>query len=281
MFGYVIANDNDLTTEDRARYRAVYCGLCDALSRRGPAARLALSYDMAFIVLLLDSLYEPEHRDVCARCVMHPIKPCERCESEFTDYSADMNIALAYHKCLDDWRDDRNPFRLAEAKLIRKEYDSVRVRRAPQCAAIEESMNALRALEEADAGPDEAADCFGGLMAAIFAPREDIWSDKLRAAGAALGRFIYMMDAWEDCDADIRRGRYNPLKPRRARPDFDEECKALLTMLMADFSRGFEKLPLVEDIVLMRNIVYSGVWSRYEMKLARERAREKNGKGDA
>ena len=60
MFGYVIANKDIMTEEQEARYRACYCGLCRALQRRhGSLARLTLTYDMTFLILLLNSMYPP------------------------------------------------------------------------------------------------------------------------------------------------------------------------------------------------------------------------------
>ncbi len=60
MFGYVQANLSDLSEEERARYRAAYCGLCRTLGQRhGTLSRLSLTYDLTFLMLLLSSLYEP------------------------------------------------------------------------------------------------------------------------------------------------------------------------------------------------------------------------------
>ena len=56
MFGFVRPYTADLTQEEKARYRAVYCGLCRVLNERyGLAGRLGLNYDMTFLTLLLGS----------------------------------------------------------------------------------------------------------------------------------------------------------------------------------------------------------------------------------
>lgn len=109
-----------------------------------------------------------------------------------------------------------------------------------------------------------AADAFGALMGALFACREDRWADGLQRMGAALGRFIYMMDAYLDLPEDERRGRPNPLAPLRAAPEYEAQCKALFTLHLGECALEFEKLPLVEDADILRNILYSGVWTRYE-----------------
>ena len=275
MFGYVTANTRDLSPEQETRYRAAYCGLCETLkARHGAFARFALNYDFVFLVLLLDSLYEPEKRACDTHCAMHPLCARRHETSDFTAYAADMTIALYYHKCLDDWKDDRNLSRRAQAAFFRKRYDAASVLWPKQCEAIRCALAQLQTAErDAHASADAAAASFGEITAAIFAPRADQWTQTLRAFGMALGKFIYMMDAWEDCRKDVRRGSFNPLAADCLSPDFNAHCADILNVLMSDCAAEFEKLPLVEDIMLLRNVVYSGIWTRFEMKRAYERRR--------
>ena len=107
MFGYILPNLESLDDEEKARYRSVYCGVCRSLKARyGQMSRIGVSYDMAFLALLLGSLYEPEEACGQARCPVHPLAPQRYVRTPFTDYAADLSVALVYHKCLDDWRDD-------------------------------------------------------------------------------------------------------------------------------------------------------------------------------
>ena len=103
MFGYVRANLNDLSEQEKNRYRAFYCGLCQALGERhGQRGRMTLSFDMTFLTMFLGSLYEPEEKAGEMRCVPHPARPHHFVRTEITDYAADMTVALSYFKCLDD-----------------------------------------------------------------------------------------------------------------------------------------------------------------------------------
>ena len=73
MFGYVMANLKELEKPRRKRYSAVYCGICRAIRGQcSQSCRLGLSYDMAFLALLLMSLYEPEETEGNHACVLHP-----------------------------------------------------------------------------------------------------------------------------------------------------------------------------------------------------------------
>ena len=101
-----------------------------------------------------------------------------------------MNLALAYHKCMDDWRDERSLPQLLLARRMKKRYARVREDFPRQCQAMEECMARLSEIERRGGSADEAANCFGALMAALFSPRDDLWAGILSRLGAALGRFI-------------------------------------------------------------------------------------------
>ena len=78
-----------------------------------------------------------------------------------------------------------------------------------------------------------------------------------------LGRFIYLMDAYDDLEADRRRGRYNPLRDMSLQDDYEERILESLTLLIAESTDAFETLPLVKDMDILRNILYAGCWTRY------------------
>lgn len=280
MFGFVVANAQALTEAQRERYRGCYCGLCRALKARfGELTRLTLNYDMTFLILLLSGMYEPEETADLGRCGLHPLRPRSWWRSGFTDYAADMTVALAYFNCLDDYADEHRRTALVASKLLRRRYEEVRARWPEQCAAIEQALARLGELERAGvADPDAAADCSGALLGALFAVREDpVWNPRLRAFGEALGRLVYMMDACVDLERDRRRGCYNPLLGGDREMDRDEQTE-MLKMLAGDCAAAFEALPIVQDADILRNVLYSGIWSQYALA---EKKRAKGEKADA
>ena len=268
MFGYITPALDALTEEQRKRYRACYCGLCRTLKERyGDMGRLTLSNDMTFLFMLLSSLYEPEEKTGEARCALHPLKPKGYMQNEFADYCADMNIALAYHKGLDDWTDDHSLTGRAQAKLLTKAYRQVEERYPEKCKAIEACLQAIGCLEaEGNLQPDGPANLTARMLGMIFRVREDEWSDTMWEVGESLGRFIYLMDAYDDLPGDLRRKRYNPLKEYAGQEDYEAFCKDSLTLLAGEATEAFETLPLVQDIDILRNVLYAGVWMRYEAR---------------
>lgn len=272
MFGYVIANNEAMSPQEQQRYKSIYCGLCRTLEKRhGAMARMTLTYDMTFLILVLGSLYEPEAEKGCERCLPHPLKKHDYHSSEITTYAADMNLALSYLKLLDDWYDDRNLISLFQSLVFKRRYRKILKLYPRQCGVIQSRMKVLTELEDSkEADPDACARVFGELMAEVFVLHEDRWSQSLRAMAASLGQFIYIMDAVIDLEKDIKKRRFNPLIGF-----LDSDCgvchyEEILTMLIGDCTIEFEKLPLVEDVSIMRNILYSGVWAKYELHKAKK-----------
>ena len=94
MFGYVTLYRKGLADAEMDRYQAYYCGLCRTLGRRyGRTGQLALSYDMAFVAILLTALYDTPTAFSEGRCVPHPLKKRPRADNELLDYAADMTAA--------------------------------------------------------------------------------------------------------------------------------------------------------------------------------------------
>ena len=270
MFGYVAADPRHMEPAQLVRYRGCYCGLCRALKENcGGVCRLCLTYDVTFLVLLLSSLYEPEERSGCARCIAHPVRAHDWWQNELTRYGAYMNAALAYYNCLDDWHDERSVPRLLQAGLFRRAAREAAVRYPRQCAAITRQLDVISALERENAGVDALADAFGTLMAELFAYDErDHWTPALRRFGAALGRLIYVLDAVCDLEDDRKKNRFNPLLAFDAASP--EHFRGHLTLLAGDAAAAFEQLPLVRDAGLLRSILYSGIWQRYDRLIEKE-----------
>lgn len=306
MFGFIAPRLDEVEPEEKERFQAVYCGVCRALGRRcGQRCRLTLSYDMAFLALLLGSMYEPAEEQSEGRCPPHPANPRPYLMTECIDYAADMNVALAYYKSLDDWNDERSVPGRAAAAALEKPYRGVRERNPRACAAIEHYLGAIDELERAAGGgtarkgragsaagagadeatdaadsdaqaqeraaflreeaqnPDAAANLFGLLLGEIFAWRDDFWAEDLRRFGARLGKFVYLMDAVVDYEDDAKSGSYNPLVLSGEGP---EDMKADLEMLAAGAADAFERLPLEQDMHLLRSVLYSGMWQQYYAK---------------
>ena len=276
MFGYILANMEQLIPEDRYRYQSYYCGLCRTLKNRyGVFGQISLTYDMTFLVMLLTSLYEPDTKEDTTTCIAHPFEKHPYRRNVFADYAADMNVLFTYYKCRDDWTDDHKALKLGYGKLLKGAYRKIQSDYSKKVKRIDSLMRELAREEKAgNEDIDKMACIFGDILGEIFAVRKDEWEERLRTLGCFLGKYIYLLDAYEDIEEDIKKNRYNPLKKRYENPDFDEEIKTFLTMMMAGCSKEFEKLPVIENAEILRNILYSGVWYRYDVVRAKREKKE-------
>ena len=168
---------------------------------------------------------------------------------------------------LDDWEDDGRLLSLAESRTLRKAYDQVRRDYPRQCAVMTECMQELAELEKNRVEEiDLTSACFGRMMGEMFVWREDRWSDTLRRFGMALGQFLHVMDACMDLGADAARGRYNPFRRYYGLHDHEPRFRAVLKMLLGDCMRAFDRLPLVQDASLLKNILCVGLWTQFDRK---------------
>ncbi len=281
MFGYININQQILAEESRKAYQAYYCGLCRRLKQNcGTRGQMLLNYDMTFLVVLLTGLYELAHEETRITCALHPTRKQTVWINDATDYAADMNLILAYHNLIDDWKDERAYTKKAFARMLEGDYARVMERYPRQVRAVEEFMRRTEESERRrETNLDAAAGLTGEMLGEVFCWREDEWAEELRTLGFYMGKFIYIMDAYEDYDADLQKRGYNPLTfiANEREEDLDTLCRLLLTSMMSECAKSFERLPVLLHADILRNILYSGVWTKYEyLQLRKRRAEEKN-----
>jgi len=266
MFGYIVINKAEMKFKDFDTYQSYYCGLCKRLKEcYGRRGQMTLSYDMTFLIVLLTGLYEPETTINSVNCIAHPFEKHTARTNEYSDYAASMNLILTYYKCKDDWNDERKKKSYAVMQALRSKMEVIKKAYPEKVSRVSANLQRLSILEaENEQNIDLMAGLFGEIMAELFAVKHDEWEASLRKIGFFLGKFVYLMDAYEDVEKDIQSGNYNPFKKAFTEDtNFAENIRSLLTLMMAECSREFEKLPILMHTDILRNILYSGVWQKY------------------
>lgn len=261
MFGFVVANMEKLSQADQERYRSVYCGLCRTLGENhGMFSRLTLTYDMAFLILLLSSLDKTELADEGKIfCSLHPVKRRLAFINRHTKYAADLNLFLSYYQRKDDWIDEKKIGAFLQSKVFKNAIHTIEKKYPRHSEIMREGLRELADFEKTgEPNPDLPAAAFGKILGEVFVPDNHPQKDKLFVFGDKLGRFIYLMDAAIDLKKDLQQERYNPLV-------FVETTRheEILQILMADCTQAYQELPVLRDQELMENILYSGIWTRY------------------
>ena len=263
VFGFVVANPEKLTEAQRIRYKAVYCGLCEDLGKdRGFKCRMTLTYDLVFLAIVLSAVSGEYYTETSGRCPVYPSKKRKYLRNKYTSYAADMNIALAYYKYLDDWQDDKSVDAFAKSLLFKKEVERISKCYPKQCEGIKKCLAELAQVEKNGIlVPDIPSDIFGRLLGSIFAHEDFTEQQKLYDFGFALGKFIYVIDAVVDLKSDIRKKKYNPFVCYSF-----NDIEPVLRMIMADCVEKYNALSIKQDKEIIENILFSGVWTGYDSR---------------
>lgn len=274
MFGNVQPDQGELKVKELALYRAHYCALCKSIGKNySEAARLTLNYDCTFIALVLSGVMGgATYREM--RCAYKPLKkPAKVAEpSAATDFAADLNIILAWHKLCDDIADEgfmRRTGALLGRTALYGDYKNASRRSGELCAAAERGMHSLNEAEKSGCGIDESAAAFADLMhgAAMCAPIGNVARKKAFAAMlAALGRWVYALDAWNDRNADKEKGTYNPFNISADggadEASLKERAEIFLFNSIAEAERAYLLLRPLDGEAIVENILTEGCVKR-------------------
>lgn len=220
MFGYVRPALDRLSQEQKELYQSAYCGLCHAMGKRhGFWARFTLNYDLTLLAILLQTC-QADQTSVCRRCPAHPLRKPKAClGGSGMEKAADMSLILTWHKVDDDVR-DHGVFTGLPYRFVRWWFAKSYRRAAQACPGfdtqVRQGLTRLTQLEE-EKSPrlDEVAHQFAGILAAAAQDWESETQRRiLQQLFYHVGRWVYLMDGWDDLDEDLKCGRYNPLDAR-------------------------------------------------------------------
>ena len=220
MLGYVQIFKPDLKVREYEIYMGYYCGVCKYIGKEyGQLPRMALSYDAAFLALLLASVDEEPDAPVQEHCVAHHIKNKTIIRNAAIEYAGDVMLILAWYKMLDDAHDEGKVSAKAATRLLRRLHRKLQKKYPALCDGIEINLAKLGGLEEAKcASLDEAAESFSKIMEVIFRegarslyPDSSDLHETFARTGYHMGKWIYLIDAADDIEENIDSGAYNPL----------------------------------------------------------------------
>lgn len=273
MFGYVTICKHTLSENGYNVFKAYYCGLCKAIGKRcSQSARMGLSYDITFLALMLSSADSANADMKNKKCLLHPTRENICVENDkAVDYAADMGVILAYLKKLDDWHDDKSIKALLSMWFLHRAVRKARKRHPDIYSGIKTQLDKLSELEKnACSEIDLTADCFAKILELLFSP--DFISDKnekriLAWIGYNIGRWIYIIDAYNDLEKDIKQKNYNTFAMRHKNKTADE-VKALLkeeqldltlTLTLENAASAYDLLKVYKNKEVLDNIIYTSL----------------------
>ncbi|MDR1891634.1 MAG: DUF5685 family protein [Oscillospiraceae bacterium] len=284
MFGYIRVCKPELKVKDFETYKAVYCSLCREMGKKyGRLTRFALSYDFAFLALLRMSLAEEHAGFAKGRCVFNPLKKCKYAIScPELSFSASAAVLLVYYKLLDDIADGGFVKRLiARLALIPFVFARKKALRAhPETDLI--IANAITGQQKVEAdkvsGADAAAEPTAKLLQSLFSLNTTDEQTKrvLERLGYCLGKWIYLADAADDLEKDLKHGNFNPFANEAGqsanitpgdKPAIEaarERARGTMNLCAYEAGLALELLPVKRFGEILKNVIYSGCDRRIE-----------------
>ena len=267
MFGFVRINKMDLTFREYENYKGYYCGLCKYLKENhGEISRIGLNYDITFLIVILSAIYKPKTNIFEEVCLVSPFKRKKKLINDITEYAASMNILLTYYKLEDNLLDDKGVKDILAYNLYKSKLKMAHKKYPHKSQIIKEQMKLLNELEKnKEYNIDKVSNTFGELMGEIFAYKKDKYEDDLRRIGFNIGKYIYILDAYEDLNEDYKKGRYNPfMEYINKREELKIRVDRLISISLGLLASSIDRLNLQVNRGIIENIVYSGVYLRYK-----------------
>ena len=292
MFGYITTYPTELLVKDQELYHGYYCGVCKSIAHRfGNLPRLTLSYDAAFLAVVLAALDgEGEYTLQAERCLPHPTKQKPVVKGSAVDYAADMLIVLAHFKALDDQRDGKTYKGWLGRFITMESYGDVKSRYPEVCAIVDKQMERLGMLEETGSGYlDMLSSLSGRVMEAVFAgyfeggldeETEDPTLRIVRRIGYQMGRWVYLIDALDDIRDDLKNGDYNPLvksfhydKEKENWKDFSkriyDDMENNLMATLKDMAISLDLLKTHRNEAIAENVFFKGLLAQTDRILTK------------
>ena len=268
MFGYISPDTPYLFKKDETLYQALYCGLCKSIGIGcGQTARTALTYDMAFTSALIHNIRGEDVQIKKQRCAVHPFKRRPMALPDETTIALGcVNTVLTYYKLLDDKHD-------GEARgVLRHLYKSGykrAVKKHPKIGEIisnfikEQAKLEKNNCDSIDMACEPTAIMMKEAGRYILGDFSTEYTDNLFYH---IGKWVYFIDALDDYDKDVKKGRYNVLynlykAPTRAEAvkKGEQEIKFVFDMIFAEMRRSISNIKFYFNHDLTDNIILRGI----------------------
>lgn len=291
MFGYIRPYKSEMLVREYDQYKAVYCELCRQLGRHyGRLARLTLSYDCTFYTMLALAVNGSELTLKNGHCMVNPLRKCKfiACRGEEYKKAAALSVIMTYHKIRDTLEDDKISKSVGSRLLL--PFISLKYKKAagdyPLLAETAEA--AMAAQREAEADPqasiDKCSEPTAHMMALLceeLAGQNCSQALALKQFGYFFGRWIYLMDAADDLQRDLKDGAFNPFihkfslhvyrkdkagrknqltpMPEQQRRDVETACNEILNATMSMMIPPLNLVEMENFGTIIENIIKKGL----------------------
>ena len=221
MFGYIKTYKPNMLIKDFEAYRGVYCSLCKQLGKDyGVASRFILSYDITFYAIIDMSVNNECPKFKGGRCSFNPLKKCNYCtgDNKALKRASALSVITFYYKLLDDINDKSFIKSIPTRLLIpyAKHLQKKAKREFPEIDDIVCKMLESQFLAEQDTlcGLDKSSEPTAQMLSEMMCilAKDESQRNIYKYFGYYLGKWVYLIDATDDIEDDIKKDGFNPFK---------------------------------------------------------------------
>ncbi|MBE5743675.1 MAG: hypothetical protein E7358_03045 [Clostridiales bacterium] len=268
MFGYLKPDNPYLYLKDDTLYKALYCGICKSIGKIcGQVPRFTLSYDMAFMSAITHNILGVDVKINRERCIAHQIK--KRPIAKPDDISLMLgatNVILAYLKLSDDVIDENKG--AIRRSIIKSGYKKAKKLYPKIDEIVINGYDELRKLEKANSDSiDIVCHPFSVIMQDVST---EIFKDKAtentKNLFYALGKWIYLIDALDDYDKDVKKGSFNVLYNAYKCESFSslvnnhkDDLFFIFSGIFSQISENYKEIKMQFNSDLVTNVLTRGI----------------------
>jgi hypothetical protein len=278
MFGYIRPDKPELKIKDFEVFRGYYCGLCKELKKEYTFfSRLFLNYDCTFLSLVLGATSKDSLCTKTQACSFSPLKRKKIVISKDAKFAAAINVILARNSILDNIKDEKKYYLYPLLWILHFGYNKAVKDYNAQSKIIDSALMDLHALEKAnEPNIDRVSDVFAKMMGDLIVSMCHCDKEAFYHIGYHLGRWIYIIDAYDDLEQDYKNKSYNPIVLKY---DFDgnnidefkkhvvSDIRFSLIYSLSEIAKGFDLITIYKHKQLLENIIYSGTKKKTESVL--------------
>lgn len=219
VYGYIRYSRDEMKVKHIKLYNKYYCLLCTELGKNaGFIYRFLTSYDVTSFMILFDAVSTEEKKEYKISC---PISRLHNYTVNISPAAVDFSLFVclfyAMQKISDNCEDEKNPIWKI---LNHKVHKNKKLQNILTNDFTSKWELLLKKYYEAEKNSDSTFDELSNLIGAAygegfkdFANANGISdkAEKLYVVGFNIGKYIYLMDAYDDYFNDIKKKKFNPI----------------------------------------------------------------------
>lgn len=259
MVGYLKPDFKGAPKEYKQEYKSFYCGLCKALKRQyGYLEILSLNYEITAFIILLSGLREKKNKVFHGSCTITPFVPVAYIDYFQDDLicAANLSVLISHYEIKDNLQDigglKWNVINKLMAKKVNKSINFLQ----DDYIKIDNAVYSYYKTEkEKTTNFQDILESDGNLIESFLSPLIKNYDERttglLLKLANLLGQWIYLIDACDDLEDDIKNGSFNPL----LLINNDSHIQKIIEYIETRISIVIEQLPILNHRDLIKYIL--------------------------